>query len=103
MTNISENDYCSHIRRIVDYGKSTWVLLSVAHDMSGLGSTRSVRYFGPFGWGWNAPDRSPSGCANDQVPGYFWSVRGLGVQPVGSSGAFGSWRADISALVSALR
>src|SRR5271166_1680342 len=43
-------------------------LLSVAHDMSGLGSTRSVRWY----WGTlespDAPDGSPTGCANDQVP-----------------------------------
>ncbi len=41
--------------------------LSVAHDMSGLGSTRSVRWY----WGTlespDALDGSLTGCANDQV------------------------------------
>ena len=40
----------------------------------------------------DAPDGSPSGCADDQVFEHFESLRSGGVQPGGGCGAIGDWR-----------
>ena len=58
--------------------------LSVAHDMSGLGSTRSVRFMLASLGAWDAPVRSPSGCADDQIPERVRALWYERIQPVGS-------------------
>src|SRR5665213_3053430 len=51
----------------------------------------------------DAPVGSPSGCADDQVSGYFGPLRSVGVWVIGSGGVVGCGRADVPALVPALR
>ena len=48
--------------------------LSLAHDMSGLCSARSVRFMLASLEVLDAPVGSPSGCARGQVPGYLGSL-----------------------------
>src|SRR5258708_20724529 len=78
--------------------------VSVAHDMSGLGSARSGRLKQPPGiGGGNAPGGSPSGCADDQVAKCSGSIRGERAQSVGGGGVAGNGGADVSAMAAAVR
>jgi putative transposase len=54
--------------------RARYMSLSVADDMSGLGSARSVRFSLSLLGAGDAPVGSPSGCAYDHVPRRVWPL-----------------------------
>src|SRR5437867_4403368 len=78
--------------------KQTRVVLSIAHELSGLGSTRVVRFSGPLKEGGDGPDTVATGPKDAEVQGCF--------EPLGAAGAVGNGRGgdsrDVGAAISAL-
>src|SRR5580658_1268286 len=77
--------------------------VSVAHDMSGLYSTRSVRFILTSLEVADAPDGSPTGCSYAEVHGRIWPPGRGGAEPGGGVGIAGRWRTDLPTLVPSLR
>ena len=77
--------------------------MSVAHDMSGLGSARLIRLSEAFWRVLDAPEGSRGGCAHGKVFEPSAPLGICGAQSGRGGGAIGGERTDVPALDAALR
>src|SRR6266436_5001671 len=84
-------------------GKNPLPLLSIAHEVSGLGSTRVVRFSVPKGSGDDGTGTVATGPENAEVQGRFEPLGAAGAVGNGRGGDSGGVGAAISALPAALR
>src|SRR6266852_2304967 len=84
-------------------GQAATIRLSIAHEVSGLGSTRVVRFSVPKGSGDDGTGTVATGPENAEVQGRFEPLGAAGAVGNGRGGDSGGVGAAISALPAALR
>src|SRR5713226_8949609 len=101
---------CSSLRILVPHftpwaagGKRAISTVSIAHEVSGLGSTRVVRFSVPKGSGDDGTGTVATGPENAEVQGRFEPLGAAGAVGNGRGGDSGGVGAAISALPAALR